>query len=185
MSMSIYGLMPNQEIKELDTFNLGVGAVGLKFWMHMEQKYLPVFVQNGIKSTRFSYFKPGKSPCNEVWDLVDDKRLTPEERILMGLTFDYVFFKREDIPLICRVLSSDDANDGMHLLVPYLEKAVQNYTDTTAFAIMWQSVNDYYVCGYDENMEEFYPHWNPEKNWYLFDDECMKECKEALEHDNT
>lgn len=185
MSMSIYGLMPNQEIKELDTFNLGVGAVCLKFWMHMEQKYLPVFVQNGIKSTRFPYFKPGKSPCNEVWDLVDDKRLTPEERILMGLTFDYVFVKREDIPLICRVLSSDDANDGMHLLVPYLEKAVQEHPEVSAFAIMWQSVNDYYGCDYDDDLNEVYPTWDAKKNWYLFDDASMKECKEALEHDNT
>lgn len=185
MAMSIYGLMPNQEIKELDDFRLGVGAVCLKFWMHMEQKYLPVFVQNGIKSTRFPYFKPGKSPCNEVWDLVDDKRLTPEERILMGLTFDYVFVKREDIPLICRVLSSDDANDGMHLLVPYLEKAVQEHPEVSAFAIMWQSVNDYYGCDYDDDLNEIYPVWDTKKNWYLFDDISMHESKEKLQDDKA
>lgn len=184
MSMSIYGLYPNQEIKEIEYFKSGTGATALKLWLHLEEKYLPIYERNGIKSTRLAYFNPGKSPCNEIWDLVEDERLAPEERILMGLTFDYVFVKREDIPFICKILSSDFANEGMHRLVSHLEQALQNNPEVEAFAIMWQTVNDYYGCGYDENDEEIYPIWNPDKNWFLFDDEILKKCKETIEDDN-
>ena len=183
MAILIYGLNEKQEIIELEATNLNSWNGALNFWLHMEQKYLPVYKQNGIKMSRFNCFQ--SSVCDEVWSLVDDKRLAPEERILMGLTFDYVFVKKEDIPLICRVLSSDDANDGMHLLVPYLKKAVQNHADATAFAIMWQTVNDYYGCDYDDDLNKVYPTWDAKKNWYLFDDASMKECKEKIEHDNA
>lgn len=79
------------------------------------------------------------SDCVEqqkLWELFEDERLTMNERIILGSTYDYVLVKKEDIPLVIDAFKSFE-NESNLLEETGILSSLLN--DKTCVAIGWQS----------------------------------------------
>ena len=102
------------------------------------------------------------SDCVEqqkLWELFEDERLTMNERIILGSTYDYVLVKKEDISLVIDAFKSFE-NESNLLEETGILSSLLN--DKTCVAIGWQSSITDMWDNYDICTEE--------KHWYLLDE---------------
>lgn len=157
------------EIKEYEDLSVNSFAGSLLFWMNMEEKYLEKNQFTRVIDMHKAY---------EIWDLVDDERMNVVERILMAVTFDWCFIKKEHFDIIIECFTSPFATEAMAPIAASLS-SLKNDKDCMGACIAWNSVSDPYSARYDDNDEEYYPkitdlvfiNGEPKKMWALFEDE--------------
>lgn len=144
-----------KNIIEYETIDGGLAVI--EFWMKMEEKYLPCIENHSRLSIGLLGNK--KLKVQEIWNLVDDKQLTIEERMIMASTFDFMIIKKEYIPFMIEVYCSQYANKAMKDISSVLKNL---YKDNNCFGygIIWSSVSDYYIPDYNSNNETIYPNIN-------------------------
>lgn len=90
------------------------------FWRYIEEKYLPSLPkpdwmrkEDESYVSRFTMSMCRKeSNLNEVWGLFSDKRLSRNERIVLGTTLDRGYLLFEDIPYVVNALNEVYAEMG-------------------------------------------------------------------------
>lgn len=119
-------------------------------WDYFAKKYL------GLE-----YFNV-HSDCVEqqkLWNLFEDERLTMNERIILGSTYDYVLVKKEDIPLVVDAFKSFENESNLLEEADILSSLLN---DEACVAIGWQSSIT--------NMWDNYDIFNEKKHWSLLDE---------------
>ena len=95
----------------------------------------------------------------KLWELFEDERLTMNERIILGSTYDYVLLKKEDISLVIDAFKSFE-NESNLLEETGILSSLLN--DKTCVAIGWQSsITD---------MWDNYDIFTEKKHWFLLDE---------------
>lgn len=119
-------------------------------WNYFAKKYL------GLE-----YFNV-HSDCVEqqkLWALFEDERLTINERIILGSTYDYVLVKKEDISLVIDAFKSFENESNLLEEADILSSLLN---DKTCVAIGWQSsITD---------MWDNYDMFTEKKHWSLLDE---------------
>lgn len=148
----------------------------MNVWSEIEKRYLPEFIPDyykelGCKTAediRRRYgFTPTRtssidtSAMQEIWDLVNDKKLTLDERITLCTTFDKCLVKRENIQMVIDAFRNfnGDENCSLNEQADILEEFLK---DENCMAVGWNqtSVNCcIWTCfEYDEENEEEIPY---------------------------
>jgi hypothetical protein len=135
-------------------------------WNYLSHKYL---------GRQFSIFgKPSEQ--EEVWSLFEDDRLSEDEKIILGTTFDYVLIKKEDIPRVIEAFSALDEKEVGRVVKEWRENPIEIslpeqieilknlLADEDCIAIGWHQTNVSCDMWYDYNCVTGNEHW------YLFDE---------------
>lgn len=177
----IYKVNKNKEIIGFEDLRANSFCGSFLFWTKMEDKYLEPDYRE-IKGFVPLYSEPisrlvhPAKKASEIWNLVDDKRLAIEERIIMATTFDYCIIKKEYFSIIITLFSSKYATNVMSSISESFTRLL-NEDDCIGAAICWNTVMDLYGCMCDENDEEYYPSLDKnyqgyiENLWQLFENE--------------
>lgn len=73
------------------------------FWKYLEDKYLPpLTLIPKLKLSRLTAFD--ENGWKEIWDLAEDDRLTPSERLVLMTTFDKMYLLHKDIPPVVNAM---------------------------------------------------------------------------------
>ena len=102
------------------------------------------------------------SDCVEqqkLWGLFEDERLTMNERIILGSTYDYVLVKQEDIPLVIDAFKSFEDESNLLEEADILSGLLN---DKTCVSIGWQSSLT--------DMWDSYDMFTEKKHWSLLDE---------------
>lgn len=134
-------------------------------WNYLSHKYL---------GRQFSIF--GKtSEQEEVWSLFEDDRLSEDEKIILGTTFDYVLIKKEDIPRVIEAFSTLDEKEVGRVVKEWRENPIgislpkqieilkNLLADEDCIAIGWHQNSVSCNMWYDYNCIV------GDEHWYLFD----------------
>lgn len=95
-------------------------------WNYFAQKYLGLEFFN----THSSLIEQQK-----LWDLFEDERLTKNERIILGATYDFVLVKKEDISLVIDAFKSFENESNLSEQADILAYVLN---DDDCIAIGWQ-----------------------------------------------
>lgn len=95
----------------------------------------------------------------KLWDLFEDERLTINERIVLGSTYDYVLVKKEHIPLVIDAFKTFENESN---LLEQVDILVSAFNDDNCVAIGWQSSITDIWDNYDIYTEK--------KHWSLLDE---------------
>ena len=161
-------------------------------WHALEEKYLPpyrpFYVPDWVpvgSEEAFLHYKPHRvttvrmsesepDPMKEIWELYFDDRLSEEEKIVLGTTFDYVLVKAADLP---KVIAAYKAFEGETNLLEQCKVLEMLQNDAECTAVGWNGTS---VCadnwgnygGYDEESDEMIPYnyLTMDKHWWLFDE---------------
>ena len=134
-------------------------------WNYLSHKYL---------GRQFSIFgKPSEQ--EEVWSLFEDDRLSEDEKIILGTTFDYVLIKKEDIPRVIDAFSTLDEKEVGRVVKEWRENPIgislpeqieilkNLLSDEDCIAIGWHQNSVSCNMWYDYNCIV------GDEHWYLFD----------------
>lgn len=171
------------------------GAMAI--WRYLEEKYLPPYIPNYMRSLgvttaeeckRQMNFVPTRcSACQirdmqEIWDLCDSPKLSEAERICLYTTFDRYLIKKEDIPRVVKAFKEFEGDTSLKAQAEILEKA---YKDDNCMAIGWNQTS---VCadnwgtygGYDQELDKVIPYncLNDDNHDWIFEE--MEACNEEL-----
>jgi len=153
-------------------------------WRTLEQKYLPPGEKNiftGEPMSRTSSFE-NEDAIQEIWDLIKDDKVSFEDKIVMGTTFDFVIIKKENLPRVIEAFRNFDkinkCTTSLDEQANALEKAHQ---DPNCTGVAWNqtSVCSSWVFSYDDDDELVRYNINTgDKHWELFEDKLEKKNKE-------
>ena len=149
-------------------------------WNILEKKYLPKYIPEwamGDTSREYSRSSDffGKA-LKEVWDLFYSDKISENDKVVLGSTFDNVIVMRNDIPMLIESFRCFEGETSLKEQSNIIERI---YNDNKTFiAIAWNqtSVNgDAWESDeimLDEEDEEFYLPYNilkENKHWNLFE----------------
>lgn len=120
------------------------------FWRYLEDKYLPpLSTIPRLKLSRLTGFS--EQEWQEIWDLCEDSRLTPAERLVLLTTFDKVYLLHKDIPPVVNAMrevhEKMDGNTIYKELSDILWDIYRNSKDVKAIGFNATS-----VCSHEETL---------------------------------
>lgn len=160
------------------------GAMAI--WLILEEKYLPPFrpsyvpsnipdseIKNycGYKPSRYTSFN--NVAMKEIWNLVDDKRLSKCEKIVLASTFDNVIVKKENMPKLISAFKEFEGDTLLKEQSDVIETLLQDenciavgFNQTSTNGTTWVNRG-----GYDENQNPIpYNILTGDEHWELFND---------------
>ena len=160
----IYKFNENKDIELIgETPNSFRGAMAI--WTLLEERYLPSLPplawswgtdkEEKYHSRTLPSFD-GEDKMQEIWNLFEDERLSEQERLVLGTTFDYVVIRSIHIPKVIESFRSfeDEGRTTLKEQADIIEKAF-NEGDITAICWNQTSVNsDAWEGDYDEESDE-------------------------------
>lgn len=119
-------------------------------WDIMGKRYL------GIGASIFDELS-----IKKIWNLIDDKKVPMNERIVMGTTFDWCLVRSKEIPKVIEAFRSFEGETSLNKQADIL----QNIYDS----------GNYMAVGWHQNsisceMWDEYNCVSGEKHWWLFDE---------------
>jgi hypothetical protein len=122
----------------------------MMIWRKLEEKYLPPFLPDWFMPTpnHTSAHRNTVEEMQEVWDLVEDSRLTIQERICMATTFDGYWIKRDIFGAVAEAYDWFAGNYTGTSLGEMAQDIHRAIMDTKCYGLCWNhtSVNgDWYV----------------------------------------
>jgi hypothetical protein len=105
-------------------------------WNILEDRYLPPKLVYGMKISRMSSFSPADQ--QEVWDLVNDTRLTESEKIVLQSTFDNVLVLKDDIYKLTKAFREFNGNTSLPEQADLIEQIA---THKNCWAICWNQTS--------------------------------------------
>ena len=169
------------------------GAIAV--WKLLEKKYLPpyrpMFVPDYVKDDEIEEYLGHESSrlyafsdsgaMKDIWDLIENGKVSLTDKIVLGTTLDYVLVRRENIPNVIEAFEAfDKEHEGMTNLKEQADGLRAFYEDEEVSAVGWNqtSVNgdDWSNAGemtYDGNggMDRKPYNFNTgNKHWWLFDE---------------
>lgn len=166
----------------------------MTIWGILEERYLPPFVPEYLKSTNWYRpdmtpdqveeqlgYKPSRcappmgneNPIQEIWDLADNTTIPEHERIVLFTTFDNCLLRKENIPKVVAAFRQFGGETSLPEQADILEQLVE---EDDCMAVGWNqtSVNgDTWATsgGYDEETDEGIPYncMTGDKHYWLFD----------------
>jgi hypothetical protein len=175
----LYGLTKNSVLSIGETRNSWRGAIAI--WCILEKKYLPKFIpewavalgkQNEDHSRASVMSDDG--PIKEIWGLSKSPKLTKDEKIVLGSTFDNVLAKVESIDKLLFAFRNFKGETSLKEQADIIEKAIKNNPEIVAIGWNQTSVNGdtWANYSYDEHTEERIS-YNLEinhKHWFLVEE---------------
>ena len=116
----------------------------MAIWSHLETKYLPKYQPSWARSnddTNYSRTSNFDSSIKEIWNLYDDERLSPEEKLVLRSTFDNVIVNRENVHYIIDSFRSFDGETSLKEQADIIEKLLNEDEDFIAIGWNQTSVN--------------------------------------------
>ncbi len=142
-------------------------------WTILEKKYLPKYVPSWAFDLDKEYSRMGtfdRGGAAQIWNLVDDSRLSEAEKIVLSSTFDNVVVMVADIPKLVAAFRAFEGDTSLAEQADLIEGATDliaiAWNQTSVNGDAWQS--DTSVI---EDDDEFYPPYNilkENKHWDLF-----------------
>lgn len=126
-------------------------------WDSLDKKYLPPFIKYGMPFSRTI-----GPEISEIWNLVDDVRLSESERICLLTTFDNVYVLKKDIPKLVKALREFPHESSLSEQADIIEKII---SDKTCWAICWNQTSVNGDIPGDRISDKY---------WNLFEDDCFK-----------
>ncbi len=152
------------------TFIQNAWRGGMALWLLLEKKYLPPLNPLFPKSSRVFSLDPEIS--DEFWHLIDDDRLSGDDRVALATTYDHVLVRRENLPRVIKAFRSSEFEETS--LPEQADALSKIYEDEDVSAVGWQqtSVSDDMWCDWDDEKDEGIPYnWKEgDRHWFLFDD---------------
>lgn len=116
------------------------------FWKYLEDKYLPpLTLIPRLKLSRLT--ECDEKEWQEIWDLVEDDRLTPSERLVLMTTFDKMYLLHKDIPPVVNAMrevhEKMNGNTIFNELSDILWDIYQNHKDVKAIGFNAISVTSH------------------------------------------
>jgi hypothetical protein len=179
-STEIYGLTKNRAMEIGEARNSFRGA--MLVWKTLEEKYLPSFPKPvWMPSDSKEYVSRTSmmmmpNAMKEVWDLIDSDKLSFNEKIVLGTTYDNVLVKAENISRVIDAFNSFEGDTTLKEQADIISQTIKNITeqDEPIVAIGWNqtSVNESPWSDYSEEEDEDigYNLETGDKHWFLFDD---------------
>lgn len=147
------------------------GAMAI--WLHLEKKYLPPLSDpyGLIKDYNSRFFCGKVESLKEFWDLFKDKRLTIDERIVLGSTYDNVLVKKENFSKLIKAFRNFEATTSLKEQADLIESII-NEPEISAIGWNQTSISDNSWQMYDEEKDEYIPYDLDKCNdhWYLFEE---------------
>jgi hypothetical protein len=164
----------------------------MQVWRSIEKKYLPPLPQpswmddeNYEKRGYYRYqVSPDKDqhPLKPVWDLFKDERLTREERIVLGTTFDNIIVMKHNIPEVINafekfddIVKDETSTEGDTSLKEQAAILKNALADNNLIAVAWNQmsiVESKWTPSDDD--EKPYNIINDMEHFDLFEDEMLK-----------
>jgi hypothetical protein len=100
----------------------------MAFWLNLEKKYLPsvetknILMRNEYNSRLFCF---NEEHLDEFWGLVDDERLSSDERLILLSTFDKVIIGKEKVPELIHAYKTTDCDCNLPQQAEIIERAFQ------------------------------------------------------------
>lgn len=166
------------------------GAIAI--WDILERKYLPPYIPSWVKKER--WYSPemdaeeiasklGYTPTRlttlitetlrEVWDLVDDAKVSITDKIVLATTFDKFLVKQEELPRVIEAFNAFEGNTSLKEQAQILQRM---YEDEDVIAVGWNqttiSFEGYINYNYDEQTGECTPYncLTQNDHFWLFDE---------------
>lgn len=102
-----------------------------------------------------------ESAMQKIWDLMDDKRVPMNERIVMGTTFDRCLAKNEDIPKVIKAFREFDGDTSLKEQADILQEI---YDTGDYMAVGWHQNSGSCEMWYEYNFV------TEDNHWWLFDE---------------
>ena len=150
---------------------------GMAVWLILEEKYLPQY--KPVHESPIRCFKPSRcttfdnNVMKEIWDLVNNEKVTRTDRIVLATTFDFCVIRKSELLEVIKAFNDFEGKTSLKEQAAVLDRL---YKDDNCIAVGWNqtSVNGdtWTNYGYDEELEESIPYNLNENNkhWFLFDD---------------
>lgn len=116
-------------------------------WAYMEEKYLPPFVPDGMtlediqsdskKTSRLQSI----NTMNEIWELVDDPKISEADRIVLFTTLDECLVRKEDIPKVVNAFEEFCASSNNQNLAKQAEILKKAAADPEVIAVGWNQTS--------------------------------------------
>lgn len=176
-----------------EVHNAWRGAMAI--WDILENKYLPPYIPNYIKSCywyrpnitkeelkTFLGYEPKRTtpsfgsdnPTKEIWELADNPEIPINERIVLFTTFDNCLVKKENIGRVIKAFREFEGETSLKEQADILERLSKN---ENVIAVGWNQMS---VCadtwsncgGYDEEKDKCIPYncLTGDKHYWLFDE---------------
>jgi hypothetical protein len=165
------------------------GAMAI--WNILEERYLPSLPKPSWEFgagpkyySRTIIAMMGIDKMDEIWQLVNDERLSRTEKIVLASTLDKVLVKGEDIPELLTAFREFDGDTNLPAQADGIEILLKEY-DVTAIGFNQTSVNSCRWVNYEMGEDEEFTPYNYlecSDHWWLFDqfkEECTEENKNS------
>ena len=142
------------------TKEIGYSTFSTRVEMALEKKYLPIHISKyGHKSRCFEApeFKNGDCEfpyLQEIWDLIENKKLTTNDRIVLGFIFHRAFVFKKDKQKLVSALKEFDTNHNIKTSCGRIAEIIENDSDGLAYHQSSSSGDDVFGSYYDEDLEE-------------------------------
>lgn len=152
---------------------------GMLVWKTLEERHLtslpiPSWSFHDTKYwSRTSQMDGGES-MKEIWGLFNNDKLSIEEKIVLGSTFDNVLIRKENIPRTLEAFRMFESGTSLSLQADIIETILENddviaigFNQTSVVGDTWLNFG-----GLDEDSGEYLPYDinTGKRHWYLFDD---------------
>lgn len=144
-------------ISEIDDIFNGCFSI----WNYFDEKYLepienPYTVKNSLKEKRFfrSYDLLKQDSLKEIFELFDTDKLTRNEKIILGSTFDRIIVKKENIEELINAFNSFDFDSNLKEQSKIISEEFKK--DKNLLGICWnQNSNRNNWIMFDDNGNEY------------------------------
>lgn len=158
----------------------------MAIWLILEEKYLPPYRPSYVPSSvpdseieHYCGYKPSRctsfnqTAMKEIWNLVDDERLSECEKIVLASTFDNVIVTKENMPKLISAYREFEGDTSLKEQSDVIETLLQDenciavgFNQTSTNGTTWVNRR-----GYDENQNPIpYNILTGDEHWELFND---------------
>lgn len=162
----IYAVRKNGDVQLFEE-NQNAWRWSPQIWRELDKRYLPIFrpryiprdVPDSQIEEYLGYYPTRENEDSEirkVWDLFADKRLSSQERWVLGTTFDHVIVLKEDFKEMIqayREFFSEENNSSLLELADIYEKMAKN-DDIVGIAWSISQIQNPWLESYFEEDDE-------------------------------